>query len=127
MFKAFHKIASFSCGIYSSRTVMCQDDDKKEELKGSGNDIDGEQKSGSFFGMKSYAIKMPQLDTGPNWGYDIYGIKKQQLSEFDRNKIYSVARNREFHLKELSDPKKEYDVIVIGGGWQDHLYYLKFL
>ena len=46
--------------------------------------------------------------------YDIYGLEQSNYSEHERNRIYGLSKNREYHVNQLAT-NKEYDIVIIGG------------
>ncbi len=50
------------------------------------------------------------------YGYDMHLKNVKQFSESDQHKVKCELKSREQHLKELKDPSKTFDVLVIGGG-----------
>jgi len=63
-------------------------------------------------GAKEETQKYPDKQ----FGYDMYNknIKKYSVSE--QRKVKQVFKSRADHIRELKDPKNQYDVLIIGGG-----------
>ena len=109
MFRAM-RAAAAALGCYTSSCILaCDTKEDKDQapLNFEIKDMPKDPKK----------VRLPyNQDTTPKWEYNFYGHNKFELSDFDRKKIYSVAKNRDYHVKMLSDPENIYDIIVIGGG-----------